>query len=251
MSKHIMSSPREKQLKIVRTLKKTDRYKMMISAMKEVIRYDPKLNAEERNLISRPYKALINERRDSLRTIASSIQKENPESIQKIEKLQNFQVKVASELSNICTEFLQLIDSKLIVNASDHDSKVFYLQLKADTYRYLCELKDVKNEADYIEKATDSYNQAINICLENFSKNHPISLRIHLNYSVFLFEILNKKEEALSLLEAIFSDCMKEAISEEQNKQILTEAQQSESRMLLQLMRDNLTIWQKDDAELE
>lgn len=242
-----MSSPREQHLKVVRTLKKTDRYKMVISAMKDVIRLDPKLNLEERNLLTRPYKALINERRDSLRVISASIEKENSDTSIIIEKLRSLQTKISTELSNICTEFLELIDSKLIQNATDLDSKVFFLQIKADMYRYLCESGDIKNKADNIEKATESYNQAINLCLENFTKNHPTSLRIHLNYSVFLFEILNKKEEALSLLEVIFSDCMKE--TQEQKK--LTEGQQSESRMLLQLIRDNLTIWQKEDSELK
>lgn len=249
-----MSSPREQHLKIVRTLKKTDRYKMMISAMKDVIRYDPKLNAEERNLIARPYRALINERRESLRVISSAIQKENSDIPQKLEKIKTFKSKIVLELSNICNEFLELIDSKLIINASDLDSKLFYLQLKADIYRYLCEWVEINDESNYTEKATDSYNQAINLCLENFPNRHPTSLRIHLNYSVFLYEILNKKEEALSLLEAIFTECMKESFAEtqqQQPKQILTEGQQSESRMLLQLMRDNLAIWQKDDEDIE
>lgn len=240
-----MSSPREQCLNVARVLKKTDRYKMMISSMREAIKFDPKLNAEERNLIARPYKALINERRESLRVISAAIEKENSDTSPKVLKFRAFKGKVATELSNICNEFIILIESKLIPNVVDQFSKIFFLQLKADVYRYLCEFADITEIDDFIEKATDSYNQAINLCLENFPKNHPTSLRVHLNYSVFLFEIMKKKQEALSLLEAIFSDCSKEI----QELQKLTEAQQSESRMLLQLICDNLALWQKGNTE--
>ena len=91
----IMSEVREKYLNVARILKKTDRYKMMIGFMNDIIRIDPKLNAEERNLFSRPYKALINERRDSFRVVSSVMEKEESIASPKMQKYQTLKNKIA------------------------------------------------------------------------------------------------------------------------------------------------------------
>merc|ERR1712227_349987 len=49
--------------------------------------------------------------------------------------------KVEGELDKICNTILKLLDEKLISNAGNGESKVFYQKMKADYYRYIAELR--------------------------------------------------------------------------------------------------------------
>ena len=49
-------------------------------------------------------------------------------------------VKVEKELRDICNDVLNLLDKFLIAKASNAESKVFYLKMKGDYYRYLAEV---------------------------------------------------------------------------------------------------------------
>ena len=45
-----------------------------------------------------------------------------------------------TELSDICNDVLSLLDKYLVAKASTAESKVFYLKMKGDYYRYLSEV---------------------------------------------------------------------------------------------------------------
>ena len=56
---------------------------------------------------------------------------------------QNFRFdhfQVEKELRDICNDVLNLLDKFLIAKASNAESKVFYLKMKGDYYRYLAEV---------------------------------------------------------------------------------------------------------------
>ena len=51
-----------------------------------------------------------------------------------------YREKVETELREICQDVLGLLDKFLIPKASNPESKVFYLKMKGDYYRYLAEV---------------------------------------------------------------------------------------------------------------
>ena len=51
-----------------------------------------------------------------------------------------YREKVEKELQDICEVVLGLLDKHLIPKASSGESKVFYLKMKGDYYRYLAEV---------------------------------------------------------------------------------------------------------------
>lgn len=53
------------------------------------------------------------------------------------------------ELRDICNDVLNLLDKFLIAKASNAESKVFYLKMKGDYYRYLAEVAIGKLFARY------------------------------------------------------------------------------------------------------
>lgn len=68
---------------------------------------------------------------------------------------------------------------------------------------------------------------------------HPIRLGLALNFSVFYYEILNSPDRACHLAKQAFDD----AIAELDN---LSEESYRDSTLIMQLLRDNLTLWTSD-----
>ena len=70
-----------------------------------------------------------------------------------------YREKVEKELRDICTDVLGLLDNFLIAKASNAESKVFYLKMKGDYFRYLSEVAqgdDRKgNEHDHLHTWTE------------------------------------------------------------------------------------------------
>ena len=72
---------------------------------------------------------------------------------------------------------------------------------------------------------------------------HPIRLGLALNFSVFHYEGLSNPEEACKMARTAFED----AIAELDN---VSEESYKDSTLIMQLLRDNLTLWTSDqDAD--
>ncbi|KAL0431297.1 UNVERIFIED_CONTAM: 14-3-3 protein 4 [Sesamum radiatum] len=77
------------------------------------------------------------------------------------------------------------------------------------------------------------------IALAELAPTHPIRLGLALNFSVFYYEILNSPDRACNLAKQAFD----EAISE---LDTLGEESYKDSTLIMQLLRDNLTLWTSD-----
>jgi 14-3-3 protein epsilon len=70
---------------------------------------------------------------------------------------------------------------------------------------------------------------------------HPIRLGLALNFSVFYYEILNSPDRACHLAKQAFDDAIAELDS-------LSEESYRDSTLIMQLLRDNLTLWTSSDS---
>lgn len=73
---------------------------------------------------------------------------------------------------------------------------------------------------------------------------HPIRLGLALNFSVFYYEIMNSPCEACELAKKAFDDAMTDIdkLSDDDNKY-------KDSTLIMQLLRDNLTLWTSEQQE--
>lgn len=220
-----------------------ERYDDMAAAMKKVTEAGGDLSNEERNLLSVAYKNVVGARRSSWRVI-SSIEQKTEGSDRKAAMAKEYRHKVEGELREICEDVLRLLENYLVPNAKSHESRVFYLKMKGDYYRYLAEVegskeKDSKSEKDVIEQSENSYKQAFEIAKGEMQPTHPIRLGLALNYSVFYYEIKNSPDQACHLAKQAFDDAIAELDT-------LNEDSYKDSTLIMQLLRDNLTLWTSD-----
>ena len=89
------------------------------------------------------------------------------------------------------------------------------------------------------EASLVAYKSASDVADSSLAPTHPIRLGLALNFSVFYYEILNSPDRACRLAKAAFDEAISEldALSEESYK---------DSTLIMQLLRDNLTLWTSD-----
>ena len=96
-----------------------------------------------------------------------------------------------------------LLDQYLIAKASNAESKVFYLKMKGDYYRYLAEVAIGDARAAVLDDSQKAYQEAFEIAKSKMQPTHPIRLGLALNFSVFYYEILNSPEKACQLAKTV------------------------------------------------
>merc|ERR1712180_128870 len=125
--------------------------------------------------------------------------------------------------------------------ASNAESKVFYLKMKGDYFRYLAEVAVGDGKQGDVENSQKSYKEAFDIAKEKMQTTHPIRLGLALNFSVFYYEILNSPDRACHLAKQAFDDAIAELDT-------LNEDSYKDSTLIMQLLRDNLTLWTSDNT---
>ncbi|XP_076027120.1 14-3-3 protein beta/alpha-A [Genypterus blacodes] len=237
---------REGLVQRAKLAEQSERYDDMAEAMKCVTELDVELSNEERNLLSVAYKNVVGARRSSWRVI-SSIEQKSPEAGEKKRELAaEYRSTIEKELQVTCQTVLTLLDKFLISSATETESKVFYLKMKGDYYRYLSEVATGPQKKETVQESENAYQSAFDTSQRDMQPTHPIRLGLALNFSVFFYEILNSPERACTLAKNAFDEAIAELDT-------LNEDSYKDSTLIMQLLRDNLTLWtsenQGDDGD--
>jgi 14-3-3 protein epsilon len=231
---------REENVYMAKLAEQAERYDEMVEAMKKVANLDVELTVEERNLLSVAYKNVIGARRASWRIISSIEQKEdNKGNDSHVKRIKEYRSKVENELTNICNDILSVLDQHLIPSSTTGESRVFYYKMKGDYHRYLAEFAQAQARKEAAENSLIAYKSASDIAVTELPPTHPIRLGLALNFSVFYYEILNSPDRACHLAKQAFDDAIAELDT-------LSEDSYKDSTLIMQLLRDNLTLWTSD-----
>jgi len=236
-------SSSDENVYMAKLAEQAERYEEMVEYMKKVAQdATSDLSLEERNLLSVAYKNVVGARRASLRIIGSIEAKEVEKKSDKQSIVTSYKSKVEQELNVICKNILALLDENLLLKAEgSHEAEVFYKKMKADYYRYLAEFADGELKKTHSDEAEKAYKGATEKA-KDLAPTHPIRLGLALNYSVFLYEVQNKTTEACTLAKQAFDDAIAELDT-------LDEESYKDSTLIMQLLRDNLTLWTSDEQE--
>ncbi|KAI3689186.1 hypothetical protein L2E82_47136 [Cichorium intybus] len=234
---------REQYVYLAKLAEQAERYEEMVKFMEKlVVGLTPvsELTVEERNLLSVAYKNVIGSLRAAWRIVSSIEQKEESrKNDDHVVLVKDYRSKVENELTDLCAGILKLLESNLVPSASTGESKVFYLKMKGDYHRYLAEFKSGDERKEAAEDAMNSYKAAQDIAATDMAPTHPIRLGLALNFSVFYYEILNSSDKACSMAKQAFEEAIAELDT-------LGEESYKDSTLIMQLLRDNLTLWTSD-----
>ncbi|XP_073293589.1 14-3-3 protein 1 [Primulina huaijiensis] len=237
-----MALSREQYLYMAKLAEQAERYEEMVKFMDSLVvsSSGAELSVEERNLLSVAYKNVIGSLRAAWRIVSSIEQKEEGrKNDEHVILVKEYRSKIENELSQVCAGILKILSDNLIPSAASSESKVFYLKMKGDYHRYLAEFKVGNERKEAAEDTMLAYKAAQDIALADLPPTHPIRLGLALNFSVFYYEILNSSEKACSMAKQAFEEAIAELDT-------LGEESYKDSTLIMQLLRDNLTLWTSD-----
>lgn len=135
---------------------------------------------------------------------------------------------------------------------------------KGDYHRYLAEFATGDKRKDSADKSLEAYKAASDVAVTELPPTHPIRLGLALNFSVFYYEILNSPDRACHLAKQAFDDAIAEldTLSEESYKDSTRKLKGCDAKgragltssslpVIMQLLRDNLTLWTSDMQDSE
>lgn len=241
ISKFALNDNRKDLVFLARQAETAERYEDMCLFMRTLVNTlsstKADLSVEERNLLSVAYKNVVGARRATWRTLNVDEFKDN-------EAIKTYKRMIEIELENVCLEVINLLQNTLIPaqqgGTPNFEAEVFYLKMAGDYYRYLAEFID---KPEYVTQAGSFYQQAIQKADTSLPPTNPIRLGLSLNASVFQYEIAKDHKKAIEMAKSAFDS----AISKLDQ---LDEASYKDSTLIMQLLRDNLTLWTSDQEQL-
>jgi len=222
----------------------TERYDEMKKSMRSVVLEKKTLSKEERNLLSVAYKNVVGSRRASWRVLHSIGDQTDGEVVAKKALVVEYRERIENELEEICNDILDLLDKTLLAaDEISDEAQVFYYKMKGDYLRYLAEVQTSSGTGDAAPKAKTAYEQAW-AAAKSLKATNPIKLGLALNFSVFHYEILTRQDSACMLAKQAFDTAVTELDS-------LNGGEYKDATLIMQLLRDNLTLWQAEGGEHE
>jgi 14-3-3 protein epsilon len=236
-----MPTPREENIYLSKLSESAERYDDMVKFMKEVkANADSEFTVEERNLLSVAYKNTIGPKRTALRILSGIAEKEKSKGGERVETVINYSNQIEDEIRGIANDVMEVTLS-LIESSTTPEGKIFFHKMQGDYYRYLAEFEKDEQRAEAAENSKKSYQSAYDLASKELGATHPIRLGLVLNFSVFHYEIAEDREAACKLARDGFDEAL--AQLEEMGDD------SKDSTLIMQLIRDNLTLWQPENDE--
>lgn len=234
-----MSGTREENVFMARIAESASRFEDMVEYIKRVARMGEELTIEERNLLSVAFKNSVGARRKAWRMVYAD-EKDPVHSESVAAEIRNYRGKIEAELRQKCEDILGVIDKELLPRATTVEAQVFYMKMKGDYHRYMAEF--IYDDSSQ-ELARQAYEKASEVATAGrLEPTNVTRLGLALNHSVFYFEVLGKAQVACQLAREAW-DAAKAGLNG------IDPEDRIESEQIMQLLWDNLGLWQADMAE--
>lgn len=213
----------------------------MVDFMRRVISLGSSLSVEERNLFSIAFKNVTSERRAAWRILAGSEQRALDTDHRAAKMAATYRHRVEEQARAVCYDALSQI-AHLLSATTTSEARVFYLKMRGDYYRYVAEMQAGDERRDSMVLSIDAYDRAQDVVSAEFPATHHTRLGLALSFATFAYEVLGQPERAVVLAKRAFDDAISELdrVPEEHYKDVT---------LVMQLLRDNLTLWTKDCPE--
>ncbi|OAF67460.1 hypothetical protein A3Q56_04798 [Intoshia linei] len=233
-------------------MKKDNRKKMKMKTF-EMAKKCGCTELDDRNLLSVSCKNVVGNLRASCRMINSVLAQhvhvmetecltEDPVALQKKQLILDYRAGIVKDITRECIEVIELVVDYVISKCppDNHEHKCFFLKMVGDYYRYYAEcLDDGVDKNNISDKSDENYKKAYELAKQHLPCTNSVRLGLVLNYSVFHYEIKGNQTAACDLARVAFDEAIAELDT-------LSEDSYKDSTLIMQLLRDNLTLWTSD-----
>ena len=198
------------------------------------------ITEEERNIFFSTLKTLINNRRDSWRTVNALESKEKKNEASLLPRVTELKLSIEEEMKNFIYKGLELIETKLLKNANSDELIILYSKVRGDYLRYLIEIipKEKKEELNILkEKADKAYKLGYNLC-SKLSDLDTAKIGLILNYTVFMYEVLKDQKNAFTIANNTYQKTLKCINDDNYDLTLLKDLNK-----LMGLLKENLSKW--------
>lgn len=235
----------EKNIYMALLAQQCSRYEEMFKYLEDLlIKRNKDFSKKERELLAYGYVSYIKSKRKSLHIVMAyeTKEKKNENSIF-ISYIQEYRRTLETDLTQSCQKIIYIIDSLLVKKAENNEAKIFYKKLKGDLNRYIAEYAKDELREKVMRDGLVSYQEA-----KNLSKDIPIMneilLGLILNMSLFYYEVINERKNAIKIADECMIKVDKELPNfdedNENNKVIMA---------LIGLIKENLENWKIEEEE--
>jgi 14-3-3 protein epsilon len=198
-----------------------------------------------RHILSASYKHQISELRSSWRQLKNETEKSPSDLGNRYVKIIEERLRVkANEVIDLVKGLIKPENERENLDEEKAEIQVFYLKMVADYQRYLCEIEADEQKKKKGKEAQQYYEQASELAKAKLKPTDATLLGLALNYSVCLYEILKECEKASAVAKEAFETAIAKLDT-------LNDDTYKDSTLILQLLRDNLTLWQTEHSKQE
>ena len=122
--------------------------------------------------------------------------------------------------------------------AQTDESQAFFYKMIGDYYRYMSECSHGDKLEEIKKSALENYNLATQKC-ESLNPCNAIRLGLALNFSVFQYELMQDKGQAIELGEKALADALDKIddVDEETFR---------DAKSIIELLKENLSLWKEE-----
>jgi 14-3-3 protein epsilon len=199
----------------------------------------PELSEKERIMLSDSLKNIVVDLRHAWRLLTYTEMKRKSGDEQTFYLMRLYRTKIEDELGKYCNRAILLIEQSILPRTLSLDGNIFFRKMLGDYFRYLSEYCVGEKRTSAVTSASQHYDIAINLA-NSLPISSPLRLSLALNFAVFTFEILGNHIDAIKIAKNAFDQSYAELST-------LPEGNYQSAVLILQMLRDNVTLWSSDE----
>ncbi|KAL2866665.1 14-3-3 domain-containing protein [Aspergillus lucknowensis] len=153
--------------------------------------------------------------------------------------------KIETDLAQVRSDLVKVLDNRQTLLMQSDLLETFCHMLEGDSHHNLARITTEEEERKAaINSSHQAYKLAMDSAEQSLVPTHPIRLGLALNYSVFVDEMLNSRDQACHVAKSSFDNAISGSSETiEAELEALGEESRKDAVLILGLLRDNLTAW--------
>lgn len=239
MEADLLNKQRKLLIFTAKSLQRAGFHTSALAVLKNAIDMDARLSPKHRVFLFDIVRCIVNPIRNVLRQLEEAKNKELRERHKPMAaKVQELIDKHFKHLELTCQDILSIVDQQLIPGSADIETKVDFMRLQGDLYRYVFEFASESRKEFYGVRCESVYDDACKIAQAQLPPSSLARLSLDLNRSLFLADFLKRIPDAVEFAESEVNKFLSTNIE-------MSEASYQKAMVFVRKLRDKIIQWKE------